>query len=77
MNNNISKILERLLLTRIKKLTIRPFPTSVLISQLTVKVRPIPLKQILPLHWITSSRPLTMVKPVSQYALTSVQPSTP
>src|SRR5688572_15043957 len=49
--------------------------TSVLISQRTAKA--IPLKLLLPLHWITSSHVLTMVKPASQYVLTSVQPSTP
>src|SRR6218665_4076947 len=52
-----------------------PLQIPVLITQHTEKT--IPLKLLLPIHQITSSRPLTMVKPASQYALASVQPSTP
>src|SRR5688572_19321322 len=72
--NNISKILERLFL-RVSRNTSLLLLTSAVISQLTAKG--IPLKLLLSLHWIASSRLLIMVKPTSQCALTSVQLSTP
>src|SRR6218665_2647871 len=67
---NISKILERFFFLPVSRTTLRPLPTSVLISQLTVKA--IPLKLLLPPHWTTSSHPLTMAKPTSLYAFTSL-----
>jgi len=47
----------------VSRTRLRPLPTSVLISQFTVKT--IPLKLLVTPHW-TTSRPFTIAKPASQ-----------
>src|SRR6218665_614777 len=71
--NNISKMW-KIFFLHVTRITLLAIPISILISRLTMKA--IPLKLLLPLHWMTSSHLSTMWKPASEYALTSVQPST-